>query len=116
MSEKQKAFSAGAILSGLLYVLVTGVVTWVGLKASEVPVLESNIAKLNKTLDRVEEFIKHHHEEKTEWMVWKTETMTKLKEYKKKLDRNDFEIEVVGIKCESNERKIAECKELMGGM
>lgn len=55
MSERQKSFGSGAILTAMLIFAITGVMGWVGITASEVPALKatfkSEVGHLNKSLE-----------------------------------------------------------------
>ena len=117
MSEKQKAFSAGAIVMALLTAMVISITTWIAVQASEVPVLQEqirvmnlNIVRVNNSLDKIGKFIDEYNHDSTNYQVWKTRTDIKLEQHGIMINRNDLDIEVVGMKCDLNEHNIMECK------
>lgn len=60
MSDKVKGFGAGAIIMGMVMIILGGVLSWVGLNASEVPQLKVEIKHLNKNISGLTTTIKEN--------------------------------------------------------
>lgn len=115
MSEKQKYFGAGALLMGFLSTLILGVMSWVGINASQVPVLRNevqqltqNLSKLNESLEKVDHFIHSHEERRIDWAVWKAKQSAIVLKHSNEIQKNKIGIEGMWIRSEHNERLLGE--------
>ena len=85
MGETQKGFWYGSVATAVIYPIVILVAGWFGLRAIEVPVMQermeafnTNLGKLNITLNTIHSFIEDHHKDRMEWIGWKNEIIVRL--------------------------------------